>query len=416
MKRFSMLSGLAALMVAELCSCISKTDLRGPLPHVTAIQSAEFRQASGALLTATYVPGNKITTLNNGDQIFPSMLQAIRGAKRSVNFETYIFHKGGIPETFVEALAERARAGVKVKALLDGHGASESFVYHKQLRDAGVELEIYHPLSFSELLSANHRTHRKLLVVDGRIGFIGGAGIADEWKGKGDSPDQWHDLHYRVEGPVVAQLQAAFNNNWLKTHHEVLQGPDYFPPLSTAGRVPAGAMFNFTHNGATPMELMCQLAIASAQKTLLIETPYFVPDKKLSQALCDAARRGVKVEIIMPGKWMDVKIVQRASRGWWKPLIKAGVHLYEFKPTMIHSKLLVADGLFVSVGSMNLDPRSRRINDEANLIALDAAFAREQTRIFQNDLKQSEPADLSVAEGIVETSLNAVQSPLEDEL
>ncbi len=410
------LPALAALVLVILPGCTSRPNLREALPHVSPVQSTEFVQATGALLSGAYVQGNKVTTLNNGEQIFPAMLEAIRGARRTVNFETYVFEEGTIPRQFADALSERARAGVRVKVILDDHGASKAKTYHAQLRDAGVVLEIYHPVFGLDFSRSNHRTHRKLLIVDGRIAFVGGVGIADEWKGGGNAPDEWRDLHYRVDGPVVAQLQAAFNNNWLKTHHEVLQGPDYFPPLSAAGSLPVGTFFNISRTGSTPMELMCHMTIASAERSLLIETPYFLPDQRLSDALCAAARRGVKVQIIMPGKWIDQKAVRRASKKCWKPLLRAGVDLYEFQPTMIHSKLMVADGAFVSVGSMNLDPRSQKINDEANIAVMDKRFAQEQARIFESDLKRCKPVQLDDGGDIIEAPLQAAQTPLEPQL
>ncbi len=410
------LPALAVLIISMLPACSSRPDLRDPLPHVAPVHSSEFVQATGALLSGAYVPGNKIVTLNNGDEIFPAMLAAIRGARRSVNFETYVFEKGTVPTQFANALSERARTGVRVKVILDDHGASKAKAYYAQMRGAGVVLETYHPVLGPDFSRSNHRTHRKLLVVDGRIGFLGGVGIADQWKGRGNAPDEWRDLHYKVEGPVVAQLQAAFNNNWLKTHHEVLQGPDYFPPLRAAGSLPAGTLYNISRTGSTPMEIMCHLTVASAERSLLIETPYFLPDKRLVEALCAASRRGVAVHIIMPGKFIDEKAVRRASKKCWKPLLQAGVHLYEFQPTMIHSKLMVADGAFVSVGSMNLDPRSQKINDEANIAVMSKSFAQEQTRIFESDLKRCKPAGLDDAGGLADAPLQAVQTPFESQL
>lgn len=410
------LTVLAALACTILPACSSRPDLRASLPHVAPVRSAEFVQATGALLSGAYVPGNRIVTLNNGNEIFPAMLAAIRGARRSVNFESYVFEQGEVPGQFANALSERARAGVRVKVILDDHGASKAKVYYSQMREAGVVLETYHPVFGPDLSRSNHRTHRKLLVVDGRIGFLGGVGIADQWKGRGSAPDEWRDLHYKVEGPVVAQLQAAFNNNWLKTHHEILQGPDYFPPLHAAGSLPVGTLYNISRTGSTPMEIMCHLTVASVQRSLLIETPYFLPDQRLVDALCAASRRGVAVHIIMPGKFIDEKAVRRASKKCWKPLLRAGVHLYEFQPTMIHSKLMVADGTFVSVGSMNLDPRSQKINDEANIAVMSEDFAREQTRIFESDLKRCKPIRQHDDGGLVEAPLQAVQTPLESQL
>jgi cardiolipin synthase len=407
---------LAMLACAMLPACSSRPDLRDSLPHVAPVRSTEFVQATGALLSGAYVPGNKIVTLHNGDEIFPAMLAAIRGARRSVNFESYVFEKGDVPAQFANALSERARAGVRVKVILDDHGASKAKAYYPQMRESGVVLETYHPVFGPDLSRSNHRTHRKLLVVDGRIGFLGGVGIADQWKGKGNAPDEWRDLHYKVEGPVVAQLQAAFNNNWLKTHHEVLQGLDYFPPLHAAGSLPVGTLYNISRTGSTPMELMCHLTVASVQRSLLIETPYFLPDKRLVDGLCAASRRGVAVHIIMPGKFIDIKAVRRASKKCWKPLLQAGVHLYEFQPTMIHSKLMVADGVFVSVGSMNLDPRSQKINDEANIAVISESFAREQTRVFESDLKRCKPVRLDDGGKLVDAPMQALQAPFESQL
>lgn len=344
----------------------------------------------GAILGAPFIGGNRVVTLNNGDQIFPAMLKAIRAAKRTITFETYVFEEGEVPRRFAEALAERARAGVKVHALLDAHGASKSRVYHRMLRAAGVELELYTPALYSlNLWRYNNRTHRKLLVVDGKVGFIGGVGIGDEWAGNADSPNHWHDLHYQVEGPVVAELQGAFIDNWLKSHRKLLHGPDYFPPLPPAGNLQGSVFYSSPQHGSRNVEIMLHLAISSAQHSLLIENSYFVPDPDLIESLAAAAHRGVRVQIILPNEYIDSTTVRRASHARWQRLLEAGVEIYEYQPTMTHTKLLIADGLFVSVGSANLDFRSLRINAEANLNILDRAFAAEQTRIFEADLRNS---------------------------
>jgi cardiolipin synthase len=342
-----------------------------------------------SVLGPSWERGNKITTLNNGDEIFPSMLAAIRGARETINFETYVYWEGTIPEAFAVALAERARAGVTVNVLLDGQGCLPARVYTKMLRDAGVNLQIYHPLSLFSTHRVNYRTHRKLLVVDGKTAFTGGVGIADEWAGNARHPGEWRETHYKVEGPVVAQLQGIFADNWLDEAEELLQGSGHFPPLRSRGGMEAAAFMSAPMRGRCNVEVMYHTAIAASGKSILITTPYFVPDKELTEALCQAARRGVKVAVLMPGRHINSKLVRRASRRKWPQLIESGVQLYEYQPTMIHSKILVVDDLFVSVGSANFDPRSMRINDEANLNVLDREFALEQRWIFLRDLKAS---------------------------
>ncbi len=365
---------------------------------VTPIYSAaspEFRQAAGSLLGGNFVAGNSITTLENGREIFPSMLQAIRAAKRTINFETYVFWDGEIAKTFAEALAERARAGVQVNAILDAQGTgSMGGANLALLEGAGVKVVKYHSILWLDPRRFNNRSHRKLMIVDGRIGFIGGVGIADEWLGNGDTPEHWRDNHYRVTGPVVAQLQAAFMDNWLKTEGTVLHGPEYFPPLAATGSYTAQAFKSSPRQGDLGIQLMYMLAIASAQQSLLIENAYFLPDALVREALVAAAKRGAKVEIVVPGKHIDQKAVRFASRKHWPELLRAGIRIFEYRPGMTHVKQMIVDGAFVSVGSGNFDPRSLRLNDEANLNVLSRAFATEQTRLFNKDKSRSREFNL----------------------
>ena len=375
-----------ALIVAGCAS--GNRELHAPAAPLSRVQGAEFQQAMGAVMGPLFVGGNRLTTLENGRETFPAMLAAIRAAQRTITFEMFVFYRGKVPQAFAEALAERARAGVKVHVLLDGVGGFKSSVYHSMLRESGVELEIYHPI-WRNLPKFNNRTHRRIMVIDGRGAFVGGIGIGDEWQGDAESPSHWHDLHYRVEGPVVAQLQAIFMDNWMKSGRHLLHGPDYFPPLRPVGSALASAFYSSPEHGSRNLEIMLSLAISSARKSLYIENAYFVPDRDTVDALVAAAKRGVRVQIIVPGPHTDQKAVSRASRTRWGQLLRAGVEIYEYQPTMTHTKLLIADGLFVSVGSANLDFRSLRANAEANLNVLDASFAAEQTRIFQQDLASS---------------------------
>ncbi len=372
----------------------------------------------GSILGGAIVGGNRITTLVNGDQIFPAMLSAIRGAKRTITFETFVFEKGDVPRAFAEALAERARAGVKVHVILDAHGASKSRVYHSMMEKAGVQLVKYHSLFAFDIMRYNNRTHRKLLVADGRVAFIGGVGIADQWSGNAQSPEHWRDCHYRIEGPAVAQVQAAFVENWIAARKELLFGPDYFPSLSPKGNSSGNIFFSAPHKGRYSVPLMYEMAIASAQKSLRIENAYFIPSEPLMKALVAAAKRGVKIEIILPGEHMDQKAVARASKKRWKELLSAGIALYEYKPTMIHSKLLIADDLFVSVGSANFDLRSLHLNDEANFNVMDPQFAREQTRLFERDRALSKRVTFETLKNgsLAEAPLQVVETPIENQL
>ncbi len=291
---------------------------------------------------------------------------------------------------FADAFAERARAGVQVNVILDAQGTGKMGRENLQkLQSAGAKVVKYHPLLFWDVRRFNNRTHRKLLIVDGRVGFIGGVGIADEWLGNGDTAEHWRDNHYRVTGPVVAQLQATFMDDWLKTDGTVLHGPDYFPPLAPTGSLSAQAFRSSPRQGNGDIRLMYLLAIASAQRSLLIENAYFLPDEMLRKELISAAKRGAKVEIVVPGKHIDQKMVRIASRKHWPELLRAGIRIYEYEPAMVHVKLMVVDGVFVSVGSGNLDLRTLRLNDEANMNVLSPAFAAEQTRLFVRDRDRS---------------------------
>jgi cardiolipin synthase len=362
-----------------------------PRQEVASLYSArspEFQQSAGSLLGPNFVDGNSISTLVNGDEIFPAMLSAIRSARRSINLETYVFWDGEVAREFTAALSDRARAGVHVNMILDARGTSKlGLANKKQLQDAGAQIVKYHSALWLDPRRYNNRTHRKLLIIDGRIAFIGGVGIADLWAGNADSTKHWRDNHYKVTGPVVAQLQGSFMSNWLKTRGTVLHGPDYFPPLENSGSLLAQAVRSGAHY--ENLDLMYLLAIASAKKSLRIENAYFLPDDLTRKELVEAAQRGTRIEIIVTGKKIDQKLVRAASKRHWPELLKAGIKIYEYEPTMVHVKLLIVDDKFVSVGSGNFDNRSIRLNDEANLDVLDSDFAAQQTRLFEIDKGRS---------------------------
>jgi cardiolipin synthase len=360
------------------------------LEHRYGIHDAQFQRTMSVLLGPVIVPGNRFATLLNGDEIFPSMLQAIKGAQTTISFETYIYWSGDIGKAFADALAQRARAGVKVHVLLDWLGSSKMEAnLMSEMRDAGVHIERYHQPRWYNLSKLNNRTHRKLLVVDGRVGFTGGVGVAPEWTGHAQDPQHWRDSHFRAEGPVVAQMQAVFGDNWVKATGEVLDGADYFPPLAAVGDG-AGQMFASSPSGGSEsMQLMYLLMITAAEHSIELSSSYFVPDQLSRDTLVAALRRGVRVRIITPGPHIDSETVRRASRALWGELLQAGAEIYEYQPTMFHCKVLVADALVASVGSTNFDDRSFRLNDEASLNVYDKAFAARQIEVFEQDLQSA---------------------------
>lgn len=360
------------------------------IQHLYTVDDPQFLRAMGLLMGPSIVPGNTATELINGDQIFPAMLQAIRGAKRTVLFETFIYWSGEIGNEFAEALSERARSGVKVHVLLDWVGSAKvDDALVEKMKSAGVEVRKYHPLRWYTLDRLNNRTHRKLLIVDGQVGFTGGVGIAPPWTGNAQDPQHWRDSHFRVEGPVVAQMQSVMLDNWAKTTGKVLHGADYFPALQPVGNQHAQMFASSPNGGSESMLMMMLLAITAATRSIDIANAYFVPDDITRRALVTAAKRGVRVRILVPGEHIDTATVRRASRGLWGELLEAGVAIHEYQPTMFHCKVMVIDGLMTSVGSTNFDVRSFRLNDEANLNIYDAGFAARQTQVFEADLRQS---------------------------
>ncbi len=362
------------------------------LDHRYAIDDPQFRRELGTLLGPPISRGTRVDNLENGAEIFPAMLDAIRGAQRTINFETYIYWSGDIGREFVRALAERARAGVEVQVLIDWVGSQKmDQELLDELKAAGAKVERYHPLAWYHLARMNNRTHRKLLVVDGRVGFTGGVGIADNWDGNADSPAHWRDSHYRIEGPAVAQMQAAFLDNWIKTTGVVLRGPAYFPPLDGAGDSDAQVFTASPSGGGDSMLLMYLMAITAAEATIDLSAAYFVPDELTRAALVDALRRGVRVRIIVPGPEIDAEVVRKASRAGWGEMLQAGAEIHEYQPTMFHCKMLVVDRRLVSVGSTNFDNRSFRLNDEANLNVYDTAFAERVSEVFERDLERARP-------------------------
>jgi cardiolipin synthase A/B len=375
---------LVVLTIANLSSSAKKIERE--VEHLYPAGDPQFVRSMGSLLGPAIVPGNQVRALCNGDEIFPAMLEAIRGARRTICFETFIYWSGEIGREFAEALSERARAGVKVHVVLDWVGSNRiDPALIQEMERADVEVVRYHPPRWYSLGRLNNRTHRKLLIVDGKVGFTGGVGIADNWRGNAQDPEHWRDSHFRVEGPVVAQMQAAFMDNWIETCAQVLHGEEYFPALEQRGSHAAQLFKSSADDASESVRLMYLMSIASAVSSVRIANAYFVPDSLSVAALVAAQRRGVRVEIIVPNRHIDAKAVRRASRSLWGPLLEAGVAIYEYQPTMYHVKVVVVDEIWTSVGSTNFDNRSFRLNDEANLNVLDAEFAASQSRMFEED-------------------------------
>ncbi|MGB0133970.1 cardiolipin synthase [Dokdonella sp.] len=384
---FATFAATAVSVVLAMNFTTPEKKIQQSLGHRHAVSDPQFRREMGVMLGPGLLEGNHVVALQNGDEIFPSMLEAIRGAQHTINFETYIYWSGDIGKSFADALTERARAGVKVNVILDWVGSikmEDSLI--QEMKDAHVQIEKYRPLKWYNLGRLNNRTHRKILVVDGRIGFTGGVGIADQWGGEAQDPEHWRDLHFRVEGPVVSQFQAAFNDNWIKSTGMVLNGAEYFPSLSSAGEMKAHMFTASPAGGSASMHLMYMMAIAASSETIDLQAAYFVPDELIIEALLAARRRGVEIRIILPGKHIDSESVRLASRASWGDLLKHGVEIHEYQPTMMHNKMLIVDHEMVSVGSTNFDGRSFRLNDEASMNIYDHTFASSMSEVFEKDL------------------------------
>jgi cardiolipin synthase len=358
--------------------------------HLYDIRSPPLKREMGALLGPAIVPGNSLQALQNGDEIFPSMLAAIGAAKRTITFETYIYWSGAVGEQFAEALIERARAGVRTHVMLDWVGCGKmSPKLVTRMKHAGIEVERYHALRWYSLGKLNNRTHRKVLIVDGKVGFTGGVGVADQWSGHAQDPDHWRDMHFKVLGPVVAQMQAAFMDNWIKTTGNVLHGDDYFPVLADAGTHETQMFISSPKGGSDSMRLMYLIAITAAERSIDIEAAYFIPDPLMIRELVGARERGVRIRVLLPGKQIDSETARIASKRGWGPLLRSGAQIHVYQPTMLHCKMLIFDEYMVSVGSTNFDMRSFELNDEASLNVYDSQFARQMTDVFERDLKSS---------------------------
>jgi cardiolipin synthase A/B len=371
----------------------------GPMPRysisnpndLSGNDSEAFLNELESLADAKVNKTGALEVLTNGPSFYPAALEAMRSARQSICLEAYVFHRGEIGSLYIDTMTERAKAGVQVNLLLDAFGSwgmTKSSL--KALTDAGGKVEWYNKVRWYSLSRIDNRTHRELLIVDGRIGFIGGAGIADQWwKGQGKHP-RWRDTLVRVEGEGVPNLLATFAENWLTSHGELLAGPRYFPEIQCDHKIVAMVVNSTpTPGGCTRARVLFQMLLASAERTISITTPYFLPDKGLVQELCRAIERGVRLRILVPGRKSDHMVTRSTSRGGYGPLLRAGAQVFEYQPSMIHAKVLVVDGSWAVVGSTNFDNRSFGINDEVNLAVRDRDFAARLEQDMDHDVAES---------------------------
>jgi cardiolipin synthase A/B len=389
------LRGVFPISIVALCAALVLAGCRGPHVEIRkpvvvteAVTNAVFRNSLAGYLGNSFVEGNRITRLRNGDEIFPAMLKAIAAATNTISFENYIWDSGRVSDRFIAVLTERARAGVEVRVITDALGSEIDPGDVRLLRKHGVKYRSYNRLRLHNPLSYNVRNHHKILVVDGAVGFTGGVCIADEWSGNARYKDEWRDTHFRVEGPVVAQLQRAFASSWLRTDGEVLFGEKFYPTIEPQGDALAQAFHSSAEGPREATRGVFLASIAAARKSIRIAHSYFVPDGLSRRALVEARQRGVRVEIIVPST-IDAAVVRSAGRSLWPDLLRAGVEIHEYGPAMYHCKILIIDDVFVVAGSSNFDERSFHINEEANINVLNATLAQVLIADFEQDKAQS---------------------------
>ena len=374
-------------------------------PHInyhlsrrTSVHADDFLYTIQSTCQAALHHGNKVEILTNGAEFYPAMLDAIRSATRSVNMECYIFQPGRVANQFIDALSDRARKGVNVTIVVDAIGSFSLWGRPvRRLRKAGCRIESYQSLlQWYRLARLNNRTHRELLVIDGRVAFAGGAGIADWWMYPQRGRRPWRDTMLRVEGPIVAALQGVAAENWLECCGEIITGPEYFPELDRAGDTTAFVVKSSPSDRATASRVAFQLLMEGADREVRLSTPYFLPDRSFRRALIGIAARGVALSIIVPGRGTDQRWVRLASRRMWGQLLEAGIRIHEYRPAMTHAKILVVDGVWAVLGTTNLDNRSFEHNDEVNIALRDETVAGRLLDDYARDLAESEEMTLDV--------------------
>jgi cardiolipin synthase len=388
------------------------------LPPMNLGEPAFFKTIE-AHAQAPIVGGNRLTLLLNGDQIYPAIVRAIQGARRTISYAQYSYEDGQIARNLAEALAERCRAGVTVHVLLDSVGTlSMPREYVELMTKDGCQVVSFRPVGPLGLGRANNRNHRRILVVDGRIGFTGGSGVSSKWMGNGRVPDHWRDTDVQIEGPVVEYLQGAFAENWVEATGVVLGGADYFPaPAAPNGQTRAQIIRSGPGVGSYAMYTTFLLAVSSARHSIKITNPYVLLDEQMIETLVQAARRGVRISFLVPGV-IDHPLVRHAGRRQFGRLLEEGIEIHEYQAALLHAKTMVIDGIWATVGSTNLDNRSFRLNDELNVVAYDTGFAAQLERVFEEDLRYARRVDLEAwrDRGIKGRMLEFLAIPLESNL
>lgn len=378
--------GLAMALLTQGCTLIALKRTAYKFDHPFAVKDAAFRRSLDTFGN-TMVGGNTAEILNNGDAIIASMSEAIREAKSTVDLESYIFKDDKAGALVAQPLIEAARRGVEVRVLVDGTGSSHSGPILDRMRQAGAKVYVFHPIGLWSLYNIGWRTHRKILVVDGTVSFTGGFCIADDWLGDARNPKEWRDVMVRVTGPASAQMQAIFSQDWTYTTGEILAGDKFYPRLERAGTVEAQAIKVSRGDSSSQAEIFYIVAIQAAEKSIHIQNAYFVPDARIREALIAAAKRGVDVRVMVPGRHIDMPLVRMASRWHYGELLQAGVHILEYNRTMMHQKNAVIDGIFSTIGSINFDGRSLRANEEDSFAFYDSGFAARMEAGFADDEK-----------------------------
>ncbi|HEX6211312.1 MAG TPA: phospholipase D-like domain-containing protein [Methylomirabilota bacterium] len=380
---------LAAVLSLVAANGCARVQSHVALPTL-ALGEPSFFPTLEAYAGAPIIGGNAVEILLNGEHIFPAVLAGIRSAQRTITYAQYYYEEGPVARDIADALAERCRAGVGVNVLLDAFGSLNiPGQYVETMRASGCHVAWFRPLSLYAFRRYHKRNHRRILVVDGRVGFTGGAGVSRKWMGDGRTEHHWRDTDVRVEGPVVESLQAAFVENWLEATGMVLGGEAYFPrPIEPRGQVHAQVVRSSPSGGSAAMYTTLLLALSSARSSVLVTNPYFVLDERMRDAVIRTVRRGVRVAVLVPAV-IDHNIVRQASRAQFGELLEAGVEIYEYTPALLHAKTMVIDGVWATIGSTNLDNLSFAVNDELNLFFYDRGVARQLERVFLDDVQIS---------------------------
>lgn len=385
---------VGGLLLVTLLALIVWSVKRKPDAHLRVTNVGDIRALLPSLAGLTHSnldAGNRVEVLQNGDGFFPVVMRDIAAARQSIHLESYIWYDSKISRQLAKLLAIKARQGVEVRILVDASGGRQLKGDVKDmLTGAGAKVAHFHPVRLNTLGTINNRDHRKLIIVDGRIGFIGGHGIADEWTGNGQDKKHWRDTALRVTGPAVNRMQAAFSENWVEAGGLVLAGEKYFPPLPPAGNALAHVAYTSPSGGVSSVQILYYLAIKAARREIIIQNPYLLPDDEAMEALEEAVRRGVDVKIMVPSdNATDAPIVQHASHHHFGALLNNGIKIWEYEKTLLHQKVMIVDGMWSTVGSTNFDDRSFDLNDEVNIGVFDPAVAAQLKAAFEADLKHA---------------------------